>query len=175
MHVTVFGASAPVPGEPEYEVGTTLGRHLARAGHVVVTGGYGGIMEAVSRGARQEGGHTIGVTTPPAFPHRSGANPWVVEEIQTPDITDRIRTLLSLADAAVALPGSIGTFTEIVVTWGANEVATQTGASPVPLLAVGDGWNRLLPDLVSVLGVEATSIEWTADPLRAVQWLAELA
>ncbi len=174
MHVTVFGASRPTPGDDEYETGVLLGRQLAQAGHVIVTGGYGGVMEAVSRGARQEGGHTIGVTTPSAFPHRSGANAWIVEEIPTPDLPTRIQTMLNLADAAIALPGSLGTFTEIALAWNVNFVATFSGERPTPLLAVGETWNRLLPELESLLEAEPGHIEWADNPLRAIEWLALL-
>ncbi len=62
MRVAVFGGSAPQPGQPAYLEAQHLGEMLAKAGHEVVTGGYMGVMEAVSRGAAEAGGHVIGVT-----------------------------------------------------------------------------------------------------------------
>lgn len=174
MQVTVFGASRPQQGDVEYEIGTQLGRDLARAGHVVVTGGYGGVMEAVSRGARDEGGHTIGVTVPTAFPDRVGANPWVVEEITAPDLPTRIQLLIGLADAAIALPGSLGTFTEITMAWNVNFVEKFSGGRPTPLLAVGPTWAGLLPRLVSILEAEPGHVEWATDASGAIEWLANL-
>ncbi len=174
MHITVYGASRPAPGDQEYETGVHLGRSLAEAGHTVITGGYGGVMEAVCRGAREVGGHTIGVTTPSAFPDRAGANAWVVEEILTPDLPTRIKTLLDLADAAIALPGSLGTFTEIALTWNVNYVAKLSGGRPTPLLAVGPMWARLVPELASTLGTETGAVEWADDPLAAIEWLSNL-
>lgn len=174
MQVTVFGASRPQQGDAEYEIGVRLGRDLARAGHVVVTGGYGGVMEAVSRGARDEGGHTIGVTVPAVFPARTGANPWVVEVISAPDLPSRIQLLIGLADAAIALPGSLGTFTEITLAWNVNFVEKFSGGHPTPLLAVGPKWASLLPQLVSILEAEPGHVEWTADSRKAIEWLANL-
>jgi uncharacterized protein (TIGR00730 family) len=174
MHITVYGASRPAPGDEEYETGVQLGRALAAAGHTVITGGYGGVMEAVSKGARTAGGHTIGVTTPSAFPQRTGANAWVVEEISTPDLATRIRTLLELADAAIALPGSLGTFTEIALTWNMNYVTKLSGGHPTPLLAVGPMWARLVPELAALLETEPSALEWADEPLAAIEWLATL-
>ena len=52
----------PQPGQPAYLEALHLGELLAKAGHEVVTGGYMGVMEAVSRGAAEAGGNVIGVT-----------------------------------------------------------------------------------------------------------------
>lgn len=172
MRVTVFGASKPIPGEPAYHDGVRLGRALAELGHTAVTGGYGGVMEAVSRGAAEAGGHVIGVTTPTAFPDRPGANEWVAEEITTIDLPTRIRTLIDLADAAIALPGSIGTFAELVLLWNANFITTFSGAAPVPLLAVGRVWSDILPGLHDALDTERGHVEWAAGVDDAIQWPA---
>ncbi|MDI6694379.1 MAG: hypothetical protein QME21_04975 [Anaerolineales bacterium] len=58
--VTVFGGSRPTP--EDYEQALHLGRLLGGSGYIVLTGGYIGVMEAVSRGASEAGGHVIGVT-----------------------------------------------------------------------------------------------------------------
>ena len=60
--VTIFGGSEPHAGEPAYEEARRLGELLAAAGFTVLTGGYIGTMEAVSRGANETGGHVIGIT-----------------------------------------------------------------------------------------------------------------
>ena len=53
MQVTIFGGTKPRPGETEYDDAVQLGRLLAESGHTVITGGYMGTMEAVSRGANE--------------------------------------------------------------------------------------------------------------------------
>jgi len=50
--ITVFGSSRPRENEADYEEAMALGQALGEAGFAVCSGGYGGVMEAVSRGAR---------------------------------------------------------------------------------------------------------------------------
>ena len=58
---TTFGASQ-VDDEKLYLEGVELGKFLAQKGYIVKCGGYGGLMEAVSRGVREVGGEVIGLT-----------------------------------------------------------------------------------------------------------------
>lgn len=60
--VTVFGGSRCGPDSEEYKEALRLGRLLVEAGFDVASGGYAGVMEAISRGAHEAGGHVIGVT-----------------------------------------------------------------------------------------------------------------
>ena len=62
MKVSVFGGSQPKEDDAAYAEALALGKLLAERGHIVLTGGYIGTMEAVSRGACEAGGHVIGVT-----------------------------------------------------------------------------------------------------------------
>lgn len=154
--IAVFGSSEPSPGSPEYEVAREVGRLLAGAGFAVVNGGYGGVMEASARGAREAGGRTIGITTR-AFTSRAGANPWIEREESTADLHDRTRRLIDGAAGFVILPGRSGTLSELTFLWALAK-AGLLGAKPIVLL--GEVWGRLLPalrglDLVdeSVLGL----------------------
>ena len=60
--ITVFGSSKPQPGDRDYDQALSLGKMLGQAGYTVLTGGYIGTMEAISRGAAEYGGYVIGVT-----------------------------------------------------------------------------------------------------------------
>ena len=60
--VAVFGSSDPRPGDEAYELARRAGELLARSGWAVLSGGYGGVMEGASRGAREAGGEALGVT-----------------------------------------------------------------------------------------------------------------
>ncbi len=143
--MSVFGSSQTRPGEPDYNEARRLGLLLATRGYTVVNGGYGGLMEAVSAGAREVGGEVIGVTAPQVFPDRSGANEYVTVEHPAPDLVGRIGKMLEISDAAIVLPGSIGTLTELIMTWNLNYVATFSGREPIPLIAVGEPWTGLIP------------------------------
>ena len=75
--IAVLGSSRAQPGDPVYAQALALGRALAEAGFAVCNGGYGGIMEAVSRGAGAAGGHVVGVT---CSVYGLAPNPWIAEE-----------------------------------------------------------------------------------------------
>src|ERR1041385_544716 len=72
--ITVFGSSRPHDGDADYDQARALGRDLADRGFRVCSGGYGGVMEGASRGAKERGGRTLAVTA--EFFKRS-ANEWV--------------------------------------------------------------------------------------------------
>lgn len=139
--VTVFGSNAPKDGEADYEQARRLGQLLARSGYVVATGGYFGTMEAASRGAKEAGGYVIGVTSSVFDELRLHANPYLDEEIKFPTLFQRLHHLVTFADAWVALPGGIGTLSEVALTWS----LMQVGEKPrQPFVAVGAMWHDLL-------------------------------
>jgi uncharacterized protein (TIGR00730 family) len=138
MNITVFGGANPGAGSPAYEEAYQLGRLLAQAGHTVLTGGYLGTMEAVSRGANEAGGHVIGVTCSEIEAWRKvKANAWVKEEWAFPTLRLRLFALIDNCAAAIALPGGAGTMTEIALTWNSLIIGA---ISPRPLILVGEGW-----------------------------------
>ena len=82
--VAVFGSSEPGEEDPLYQLARSVGSLLARAGYDVISGGYGGVMEGASRGAREAGGRALGVTTS-AFT-RGGGNKYLSEETTEKDL-----------------------------------------------------------------------------------------
>ena len=142
LKITVFGGASPKRGEPAYQDAYSLGRYLGSEGYSVLTGGYIGTMEAVSRGVVEGGGRTIGVTCDEIENWRpTGPNAWVQEEIRLVTVQDRLSTLVTESDAAIALPGGIGTMTEIMLTLNLLSVSAIT---PRPLVVVGQGWRETL-------------------------------
>jgi len=138
MRVTVFGGAQPKEGETAYTEALELGRLLAQRGHTVLTGGYIGVMEAVSRGAKEAGGHVIGVTCEDIETWRKvSANSWVMEEIRKKTLIERLHTLIHESDAAFALPGGAGTLTEIALMWNLMIVESLPRR---PLILIGRGW-----------------------------------
>jgi hypothetical protein len=147
MRVAVFGGSAPTPGEPAYQEAQRLGELLAKAGHVVVTGGYMGVMEAASRGASESGGHVIGVTCKDIEQWRPiDPNEWVAELIQQKTLFDRLQTLIHDSDAYLALPGGPGTLVEISLVWN---LLIIHALSSKPLILIGQSWNRIMDVFIS--------------------------
>jgi uncharacterized protein (TIGR00730 family) len=140
--VSVFGGSRPKPGGPAYEEARALGAALAQAGWTVATGGYTGVMEAASRGACEAGGHVIGVTCTRIEEWKGlRANEWVREERRYPTLRERLIYLVEFCDAAIALPGGIGTLSEVALTWS----LLQTGELKAkPLVVLGRVWTETL-------------------------------
>jgi uncharacterized protein (TIGR00725 family) len=138
MNITVFGGAQPKEGSSGYEEARELGKNLAERGHVVLTGGYMGTMEAVSRGASDAGGHVIGVTCIDIEEWRGSApNQWVKEERRKKTLMERLMGLIEGCDAAIALPGGAGTLTEISLMWNLMIVESLP---PRPLILIGSGW-----------------------------------
>ncbi len=122
---------------------------MGELGFDLATGGYGGVMEAASRGAREAGALVLGVTAPAVFPDRAGPNPFVELELPSPSLLSRIERLLDLAAAYVALPGGIGTLAEIVAAWNRAYVDRAAGRPARPL-AVHAGWRSLLRSALEI-------------------------
>jgi uncharacterized protein (TIGR00725 family) len=108
IRVAVIGGSRP--GRQALEAAFEVGRLVARSGAVLVCGGLGGVMEAASRGAREEGGLVLGILpgTSPA-----DANPWVDVAVATGLGYTRNALVIMNADAVVAIDGEYGTLSEI--------------------------------------------------------------
>ena len=136
--ISVFGSAAPKEGSEPYEMARSLGRLLAEAGFAVATGGYSGMMTAVSQGASEAGGHVIGVTSTQIEKFRPlGPNWWVAEEIRYDSLRDRLMHLVVNNDGMIALPGGIGTLSEMALAWSFLQVGE---VNPRPLALVGKLW-----------------------------------
>lgn len=150
MKVAVFGGAGAKPQDDIYQQAVELGAGLARAGHTVMTGGYIGIMEAASKGAGEAGGHVIGVTCDEIESFRpTKPNPWVKEEWRFVTLSDRLMNLVNRCDAAIAMPGGVGTLAEISILW--NQILIHA-ISPKPVILVGDGWQVTFEALLQAQG-----------------------
>jgi hypothetical protein len=150
MNISVFGGSQPKENDAAYAEAMLLGRLLAERGHTVLTGGYIGTMEAVSRGASEAGGHVIGVTCDEIEAWRPvRANRWVKEERRRRKLMERLEELITACGAAIALPGGPGTLTEIATTWNLMIVGVLRRR---PLILVGDGWQSVFAQAFLKLG-----------------------
>ena len=97
--ITVFGSSQVRPNDPLYDTAVDIGAGLAQAGFKVMTGGYYGMMEAVSKGARQADGHVIGVTTDQIGERYDlQPNAFNCEIVHFADLRDRLLYMVENAD-----------------------------------------------------------------------------
>jgi uncharacterized protein (TIGR00730 family) len=142
MRISVFGGSAPQPGQPAYLEAQRMGELLAKAGHEVVTGGYMGVMEAVSRGVTEAGGRAIGVTCQEIEDWRPiDANRWNSEVDCRKTLFDRLDVLIRESDAWLAMPGGPGTLVEISLVWN---LLIIHAVPQRPLILVGESWKRIM-------------------------------
>lgn len=163
--VTVFGSSRPRENDAEYGEARLLGRLLAEKGFAVCTGAYGGTMEAVSRGAKDGGGKTYGVTAETFAAAK--ANAWVDVEVRVATWQERLFELIRLADGFVACKGGTGTLAELSVAW---EMMNKSVMAAKPLVALGEFWE---PIIKNVREVEAgPENRWAEGNVRIVRSVA---
>ena len=110
--VSVFGSGKVREKDPAYQQAVKLGQALAQEGFTVFHGGFGGVMEAVSKGSQKTKGRNIGVTIRGAS---KKANPFVDAEIKMPCWQSRLFKLIEKGDAYVFLDGATGTLAELFV------------------------------------------------------------
>lgn len=178
--ITVFGSSRPREGVADYAEARELGRCLAEHGFAVCSGGYGGVMEAASRGAREAGGKTYGVTA--EFFARK-ANEWIDVEVRKQTWEERLFELVRLADGFVACKGGTGTLVELAVVWEMLNKSVMTGK---PFAVLGDFWQPVLERVREVeRGPHASSgsrvcgeangslVHTAPTPAEAARYLAE--
>ena len=146
--VTVFGSARSRPGDPDYVRAEELGRALARAGHAVITGGGPGDMEAVSKGAFEAGGQTIGVCID--LPHEEKPNAYLTSHIAFRYFFVRKVMFLKYSKAVVILPGGFGTLDELFEALTLVQTR-KVPAFPVILAGDDDFWEGLLTWLSSSL------------------------
>ena len=173
--VTVFGSSRPREGDPDYQEARLLGRALGERGFAICSGGYAGVMAAVSRGAKEAGGKTYGVTSD--F-FSAKVNPWVDTEVRVATWQDRLFELIKLADGFVACKGGTGTLVELAVVW---EMLNKSVMTAKPFAVLGDFWRPIL-DRVRVVETghpgswgeaNARLVHVVATPEAAAQHLME--
>ncbi len=131
----------PKPGDEEYETAYQLGRILGSSGYSVCTGGYQGIMDAVSRGAAEFGQEAIGITVD-IF--QSLPSKFLTNEIKCASLLERIELLLSLGNAYIILRGGTGTLVELSLVW---EYLNKGLMDHKPAAAHGKMWFNIIEEM----------------------------
>ncbi|HJZ66926.1 MAG TPA: LOG family protein [Blastocatellia bacterium] len=168
--ITVFGGSRCGPDAVEYKEALKLGRLLVEAGFDVCSGGYSGVMEAISRGAHEAGGHVIGVTMEQ---FKIAPNPYLKKIEPSADFYARLQTLIRQSEGYIALRGGMGTVTEISLVWNKLQMKVLP---PRPLILLGECWpgaiNCLREHLV-ISDDDMAHLHFAQTPEEAVGFLQE--
>jgi uncharacterized protein (TIGR00730 family) len=140
LEIGVMGSARLTESDKWWSRAHQLGGLLAGKGFVVVTGGYGGLMAAVSRGAHEAGGRVIGLT----MQHWTTVEPnkWNGDLRWSVNYGTRLNHFLN-CDGFIALPGGVGTLSEMAVVWSAS----QTERRPLPLVLLGECWPPIIQSL----------------------------
>lgn len=148
--VTIFGGSKCKEGDVEYEQARKIGQLLAERGYTICTGGYLGVMEAASRGARERGGRVLGIVM---NQFKAEPNRFLTDKVATDHFYDRLQGLIQRSIGFVALKGGMGTVTEVSLVW--NKLMTRV-LDKRPLVLVGDCWKPVVDAWKSNLVVTET-------------------
>ena len=108
--VSVFGSSRTLPSDPYYRQAEELGRRLVEHGFAVITGGGPGIMEAVSKGAFEAGGPSVGLNI--YLPNEQAANAYQTVSLDFRYFFCRKVMFVKYATGWVCFPGGFGTMDE---------------------------------------------------------------
>ncbi len=168
--ITIFGSALPESGSKEYQRAYEVGYSFGKQGLAVCSGGYQGIMEAVSRGARDAGSKSIGVTVD-LF--NRVPNPYLSELIETNSLFERINKMIELADAFLILPGGTGTLLEVATVW---EFVNKKFLKQKPIAAAGKPWIEIIKSMDKQLKKEGRTtgiINTFKDTIEAVKFIIE--
>jgi uncharacterized protein (TIGR00725 family) len=166
--VAVIGDGTILEGSRPWQLAEDLGERLVDAGHRVLTGGLGGVMEAASRGAQRSASHEPGdviALLPGDDP--TIANAYVDVALAT-SLGHLRNALIAQADAVIAIGGGAGTLSELALAWIHRRLLIAYRVEGWSGRLAGtrvDGWVRFpsIPD-DQVFGVE--SAEEAVEVLR---------
>lgn len=168
--VTIFGGSKCGENSPEYREAKALGAELAKAGFTICTGGYLGIMEAASRGAREAGGRVFGIVL---NQFKSEPNRYLTDKVASDHFYDRLQNLIMRSVGFVALRGGMGTVSEVSLVW--NKL--QTGVlERRPLVLLGDCWKEVVKvwqENLVVSDADVALLDFASDAAEAARIIVE--
>ncbi len=155
--ITIFGSSDITEKSTEYRRAFELGALLGKNGFDIATGGYEGIMKAVSEGASFHSVRRIGILTDD-LPHRT-PNSFNSEVIKTKDYFERLRKLVDIGSAYIAFDGSWGTMLEIcaIISLSKRNLLNKK------MICVAERWKEIIYLVNRNEAIDNTNIIFTND------------
>jgi uncharacterized protein (TIGR00730 family) len=168
--VTIFGGSKCGEESDEYGQARRLGQLLAEAGFTICTGGYLGVMEGASRGARERGGRVLGIVM---NQFKSEPNRYLTDKVASAHFYERLQNLITRSVGFIAVRGGAGTVTELSLVW--NKLQTRV-IEPRPLVLLGDCWPPVVESFRKNLVVseqDVSLLDFASTPEDAVRIIKE--
>jgi uncharacterized protein (TIGR00730 family) len=170
--VTIFGGSKCGEESDEYGQARRLGQLLAEAGFTICTGGYLGVMEGASRGARERGGRVLGIVM---NQFKSEPNRYLTDKVASAHFYERLQNLITRSVGFIAVRGGAGTVTELSLVW--NKLQTRV-IEPRPLVLLGRCWPPVIEAFKNNLIVseqDVSLLDFAATPEEAARIITEKA
>jgi len=148
--VSVFGSARTSQDSPYYAQAEHIGRRLAEAGLITITGGGPGIMAAANKGASEAGGISVGLGI--ELPFETGLNEWVNKGINFRYFFVRKTMFVKYSQGFIVLPGGFGTLDELFEALTLVQTEKITG---FPIVLMGsDYWGGMVEWLTRVVAEE---------------------
>ncbi len=146
--VTFFGSARLPETDPHYKQAEAVAKRIVdELGYSVLSGGGPGIMEAANRGAKDAGGHSLGLAI--KLPKEQETNPYVTDALEFKYFFSRKVCMSFAAEAYLFFPGGFGTmdeFFEILTLVQTHKIES------VPVILVGkDFWGPLNDFIINTL------------------------
>ncbi|KAG5492609.1 hypothetical protein JKF63_01188 [Porcisia hertigi] len=185
--VAVFGWSRTETGTLRWQHAEDVGRLAAQNGFTVITGGYGGSMEATSKGARgvkdqaapgsaAASIEVVGIVVSGLFPDRlKEGNRYLTKVLDSRSMLHRIEQLITHCRYFIVLPGTTGTLQELVTIWVQKTIHPAGLPTPV-IVAFRDPWEKCCQGIIESLLLsdqQANAIHFVDTPEEAVEWITK--
>ncbi len=161
--VSIFGSARTKPDNPYYKMAEEIAAKLVRHGYGVITGGGPGIMEAGNKGAKLQGGKSVGLNI--ELPFEQHPNPYIDSDknINFDFFFVRKVMFVKYSQGFIIMPGGFGTLDEMFESLTLIQTH-KIGRFPVVLVGK-EYWGGLL-DWIKTTMVNAGNIK--ADDLELI-------
>jgi len=175
--VAFLGGAGWEPTDQAYLDAFETAKLLTQNGFEIFNGGGPGVMRAATLGAQAAGGDVIAITYHPNKPtrHYEGVDTLNTfnHEIITLDYFDRTKVMLETTDAHIVFNGSIGTLSELGMTWISSWIHYPNNK---PIILFGQFWHEYIGVIkrnMLLHKAEEDMMKICTDPNEVVQYLKD--
>jgi uncharacterized protein (TIGR00725 family) len=155
-----FGGAQNNMESIEYKESILIGELLNKKGYIIKNGGYGGLMEAVSKGSFTNGGIVEGYTN--IAWKNSTSNNFLTRNIECITLFERLEKLINNTDLFIIQKGGIGTISELFLTLDFIRKLPKKKRPKIYL--IGSSWQKLKDSLFQMdLGDEINLLKILCD------------
>ena len=141
LQIGIIGSAGPEeyptsepPSSQIFDIAYELGKQIAQNNAILITGGKGGIMESAARGAKEQGGITVGVVKGEP---RLTSNRYTDIEVVSGMVGSGGESIMVLmCDGIIGVGGGAGTLQELTIAYY-NKI-------PTVLIDTQKGWSKTL-------------------------------